>query len=398
MRHFKFANLIFLFLLAACCRGYSTHSEMNFSVTGEEKPATIKVLLKQNIDGALIEVKGSYKVYNVEKNKYLSSGFKGKRFYLFPHSDGIKWGEVYPGIYQIRLVPTSADTTILVDGIEYRGCMEIYNIDNKVHIVNEIDVESYIKSTLSSCFIDGVSKNILDAVAIVARTDAYYLALKNHDSFWHVKSDQVKYYGNANTLINPFIDRAVDATKYLVMIYNEGPFPSTWTKNCAGKTAAYSAVFRKRVKVPDGVEAVFAKKDRNENIWTYKMDKEKFAKLMKINRVTGIELFTDPFSAKIYGIRIKDGNHQKDLDFFEMQRILGEKLIKSNDFTVRIEGPSILFQGYGEGCGTGLCLYSAAEMAKRGDLIPQILAEFFPYTRIQKMIGYPEFLSQKNIY
>ncbi len=388
--NFKMNHFLLAFTLAFLSHSFATQNELGYSPVNHDKPATIKVLLKQAEDGSLVEVKGPYKVENIEKNKYLSSGRRGKRFYLFPHVDGIKWGEVYTKVFQIRIIPTSSETTTLIDGIEYRGCIEVYNIEGRIHIVNEVDVESYLKSTLSSRFINYAPKEILDALAIIARTDTYYLAMNNQNCFWHVKAEKCKYFGNANTLINPFIDRAVDATKHLVMVYHGRPFPGTWTANCGGTTASYHAVFRKKVKTPEGVESSFAKKFRDEHFWRFKIDKEEFAKIFRINRVTGVELFIDTPSNKVYAIRVKDGNHQKDIDFIDMQKILGSDKIQSNEFTIHIDSSGILFQGYGDGFGTGLCIYSALEMATRGDLTPQILAEFFPHTRLQKIAAYQE--------
>lgn len=81
-------------------------------------PAAIKVLVKRDEEGALIEVKGAFKVLNPVNRQYLSSGFRGKRFFLYACENGIKWGEFFPSIYQIRIQPNDPDTTVLVDGIE----------------------------------------------------------------------------------------------------------------------------------------------------------------------------------------------------------------------------------------------------------------------------------------
>jgi len=355
------------------------------------KPATIKVLLQRDSDGILLEARGPFVVYNPENGKKVSSGRRGKRFYLYPHEEGIKWGENFLGIFQLQVAPTSADTTFLVDGVQYRGAIEIYHVEGKLSVINEVDVESYVKSTLTEK-LQGNSfpPNVMDSIAIISRTDAYYKALMNYDAFWHVLAKEVNYHGAGLTLQNLDVDKSVDNTRYLVMTYEQQPFPGSWTENSGGKTASYASIFRKNTSTPSGVETPFAMKCRTDTHWSLTVDTQELAKVVKTNRVTGIDLFVDHFSGRIYAVRLHDGTHQEDVDFMDLQTALGSDKLKSNDFTVCIKGNIAVFEGYGKGPGVGLCLYSAQQMAERGDDAPEILSEFFPGTAIEKMRAYPE--------
>ena len=353
------------------------------------KPATIKVLLCKESEGVLLEARGSFEVINPENGKRVSSGRKGKRFYLYPHKEGIKWGENFLGIFQLQIVPTHASTTFLIDGVQYRGSIEVYHIEDTLSIINETDVESFLKATLPEKITTSQPPAVLDSIAIIARTDAYYLALLNHEAFWHVTAQQSHYQGSGLTLQNLEIDRAVDNTRHLIMTFEEQPFPATWTEHCAGKTANYQNIFRKNTPTPAGVESIFALRDRSDTHWTFTIDNQELAKVAKINRVTRIDLFVDHQSNKVYAIRINDGTHTEDIDFMTFQEYLGEEKLCSNDFTVSIKGNIATFEGYGRGSGVGLCLYSAKNMSERGDATPEILAEFFPYTHLEKMRSYP---------
>lgn len=349
------------------------------------KPATIKVLLKKHCDGALIEAKGSFEVINPQDHKHLSSGWKGKRFFLYPHAKGIKWGEDFPGIYQLRIVPKSSETTFLVDGVQYRGCLEVYHIDGAVQIVNEVDVENYLKSILTTQFAEqNLRPEVMDALSIAARTNAYHMIMRSVGAFWHVDAASSGYNGYGITLQNLNVDRSVDATRYLVMAFEGRPFPATWTANCAGKTGSFRDIFRKNISCPKGVKTPYAAKVRDEHTWTYKFAKEKLAHIAKTNRVTDIDLFVDDASGKTYALRIKDGSHESNVDFFALQESLGPDNIKSNDFTVKIDGNDVIIQGYGEGTGSGLCIFSATQMAEKGEMAPEILASFYPFTHLQQ--------------
>ncbi|MCB1083510.1 MAG: hypothetical protein KDK61_04315, partial [Simkania sp.] len=168
------------------------------------------------------------------------------------------------------------------------------------------------------------------------------------------------------------------------------PFPGSWNENCGGKTASYSSIFRKNTVTPEGVESKFAIKNRKDTHWSLTVDTQELAKVVKTNRITGMDLFIDHVSGKVYATRLHDGSHTEDVDFAALQNKLGKDKLKSNDFNVSIKGNIALFEGYGEGNGVGLCLYSATQMAERGDEAPAILAQFFPNTTIEKMRNYPK--------
>ena len=353
------------------------------------KPATIKVLLKKDTSGILLEAKGPFVVYNPQTGKKLSSGRKGKRYYCHPHSEGIKWGEDFLGIFQLQIEPKSPNTTFLVNGIQYRGAIAIYHIEEKLNVINQLDVESFIKSTLTHQISTPLTRDVLDSVAIIARTNAYHLALANSEAFWHTTAEEAGYHGIGLSLQNLDIDNAVDNTCYLVMTQEEAPFPSSWTEHCAGKTASYSSIFRKKIETPKGIHSPFAAKNRNDSHWSFTIETQELAKVVKTNRVTGMDLFLDHFSDKVYATRFHDGSHTEDIDFIHLQKALGKNQLKSSDFTVNIKGNIAVFEGYGEGNGVGLCLYSATQMAERGDNAPQILSTFFPSTQIEKMRSYP---------
>jgi stage II sporulation protein D len=65
-------------------------------------------------------------------------------------------------------------------------------------------------------------------------------------------------------------------------------------------------------------------------------------------------------------------------------RMLGWNSIKSNDFSVAKKQGGWLFTGFGLGHGVGLCQYGAQTLAKKGRSYEDILAFYFPGTKIVK--------------
>lgn len=359
-------------------------------------PRNIQILLEKDADGALLEVKGPYYIFNQHDGNRVSSGLLGKRFMIHEQENGLKWGEEFPGVHQIYIKPRSSETSIFINGIQYSGSIAIYGVAGKINIVNDVDIESYVKSTLTSQFLSPLETEVMSALAILARTDAYYYVNRaNPNSFWHVAIDDINYQGSALIVSNSPVDRAVESTRHLILLHNENgrdlPFATTWTENSAGKTAPYSSIFRKDTYAPEkGVVAPHAALARQESKWTYQIGKKTLAHLFNVSQIKSLELFVDQPSSKVYGLRIKDGVESHDVDFLTLQEKLGSSHLKSSDFTVALKDESVVFTGFGKGHGVGLCLYSANALAQNGENAVKILSKFFPETYLYNLNAIPK--------
>ncbi|HEX2579446.1 MAG TPA: SpoIID/LytB domain-containing protein [Rhabdochlamydiaceae bacterium] len=353
-------------------------------ISQKSKPATVKVLLHRQVPSALLEAKGRYEIYYPLDETKISSGINSNRQTIVAAEYGLKWGEDFKGCHQLRFVPVDSQSCLLVNGIQYRGCIEVWSNDGKLNIINEVGVEPYLKSTLSFTFPEPLHDEVMNAVAIVARTNAYFIGIRNKQSAWHVTASEVGYQG-ASVLPKKHIDRAVDSTYHLILTYNDAPFAAIWTQNSAGKTVDFAAIFRKAISTPPGVTAPIAAKNRGQSKWTCALPKSMLAQATHLSEVTGIDLYVTPQAEKVYAVKVTGDTQVKDFDFSTFQKIVGSQKLRSNDFTVETHGDELVFTGYGEGPGVGLCLYSAKAQAEKGEKAPQILEAFFPQTKLEKV-------------
>lgn len=359
-------------------------SPQNTDFSQKSKPMTLKVLLQKQATDLMLEVKGRHYIYNPLDGTEIAWGLLSKRFPVKAETYGIHWGEKFPGSFQLRFVPGDSQSSILVNGVQYRGCIELYLTDGKFNIINEVDTENYLKSTLSSEFSTPLPEEEMSAISIVARTHAYFTAQKNKHAFWHVTAEDVGYKG-ASMLPKSHIEKAVNATYHMILSYQGGPFAAGWTQNSAGKTADFATIFRKAAISPPGVQAPIALKDRKLHQWSCIFPKEHLAHALDLRAVTAIDLYVAPDSEKVYAIKVSDDAHAKDCDFIAFQQIIGKDQLRSSDFKVKAQGDELIFTGFGEGPGVGLCLYSAKMLAEKGQRAPQILQEFFPGTVLEKV-------------
>ncbi len=369
-------------LLAAISVSAAAPQATDFSQ--KSKPATVKVLLHRLVSEALLEAKGRYEIYYPLDETKISSGINSNRHTISVSEYGLKWGEDFKGFHQLRFVPVDSQSSLVVNGIQYRGCIEVWSNDGKLNIINEVGVEHYLKSTLSTVFTQPLHDEVMNAVAIVARTNAYFIGSRNKQAAWHVLASDVGYQGSS-ILPRKHIDRAVDSTFHLIMTYNEAPFAATWTQNSAGKTVDFAAVFRKAISTPPGVTAPIAAKDRQQSKWTCALPKSMLAEATHMPEVTSVDLYVTPQAEKVYAVKVSGETQVKDFDFTTFQRIVGSQKLRSNDFTIKTHGDELVFTGFGEGPGVGLCLYSAKSQAEKGEKAPQILEAFFPQTKLEKV-------------
>lgn len=357
-------------------------------------PESIAVLLTRDATEALVEVKGAYYLINPHDGSRITSGLLGKRFMAYAMPEGLAWGEKFLGIHQFTIQPRSEETSIFVNGIQYLGSLTIYAVGGRINIVNELTVEEYVKSLLSTEFPNTSDPEVLSALSILTRTDAYYHVARNKDAFWHISTEETPYQGSALIIPESPLTRAVASTRDLILVQrNEGrnlPFAATFTEHCAGKTAAFTSLFRREELSTDhGVESPLAALDRNATKWTYALSTKQLGRILDIGTVTGVELFVDPSSNKVYGIRLKEGTDSVDVDYLTLRDKLGTGHILSSDFTVALKGDTLTFTGYGRGHGVGLCLYSASALSQKGENAVKILSKFFPDTYLLNLSALP---------
>lgn len=196
-------------------------------------PPTIRVLIIHDRPGVIIETKGQYKLYDPRTNDHLTTRFVGKRNYIQAVTDGLKWGEEFPGVHQLLIVPDNSAVTTIVDGIEYNGSLYIYDVEGMIYVVNQVDIEDYLASSLTSQIRELPSDEVLAAIAIAARTKAYHQVANPPSPYWDVDGRKAMYAGYAVIATSTQVNKAIDVSRYLAMNRSKNeaqmqPFPANW--------------------------------------------------------------------------------------------------------------------------------------------------------------------------
>lgn len=211
-------------------------------------PPTIRVLVIHDKEGVDLEVRGKYSLFDPYTDSYISSRFVGKNRYIQALSDGLKWGEAFPGLYQIKIRPDESNTLTIVDGREYEGSIYVYDIGGTISVVNQLPIEEYVRSVLAAYQERHLEPETLAALAIVARTNAYFQAVNPRNTYWAVDAQKVGFKGR--TFVPLIIDDAARLTRYMIMsrtgVYEGAatPFPAQFDQLSPGQSAKEVVVSR----------------------------------------------------------------------------------------------------------------------------------------------------------
>ncbi len=350
---------------------------------------SIRVLIARDVDCVQLTAKGQYRVYDPLERRMFASTLSGKSYPVKPTGEGIRWGEEFPDVYQITVVPSNPKSSLWVNGVCYPGSITIYQVGHKLTIVNEVQIEDYVKLTLPDQIKGQVlCDEVVAALAVIARTDATYSVLKQPCAYWHVRACDVGYFGLAGAH-NPDVVATTNATRYLVLQRDtfdkndklRGLFMATWTEHCAGQTVAPQVIYRRDTGwATETVSPKAALQTKEQTAWTFSIDKSNLSQLVGVSRIDSINPFRDPASGKVYALRFQNSDTSKDIDVLSLQKSVGADRLQSTEFTVQIQGDVVVFSGYGKGDGCGLCLFSAQDMACHGKDAMEILRYFFPGT------------------
>lgn len=230
----KLRNILFLLALLpinfSLQAGVWDNISGYFQGKGRSEPPTIRVLLVHDAEGVNLQVRGRYSLYDPYSKSHISSRFAGKSRYIQAMGDGLKWGESFPGLYQLKIEPDDNATLIAINDRDYDGLVYVYDIGGSISIVNEIPVEDFVRSIMANPQNENLAPETLAALAIVARTNAYYQAVNPKNTYWAVDAQKVGF--NGRPPLNTLAEEAVKQTRYMLMsrtgVY-EGvatPFPA----------------------------------------------------------------------------------------------------------------------------------------------------------------------------
>jgi len=350
----------------------------------------IRVAVVQDAASLNLKVLGSYEIIDSVEQKVLFRGNNLKTT-VTTYKNEILLGKITSSTPKL-LIKTNESATIIINGRRFRGNIELINKNNaRLLVINNIDLEDYIKGILYHEASHYWPMEALKAQAIVSRTYAVYQMKENKHRDYDVTCDIYSQVYGGRTSERYRTNEAVKETEGRILTYQDKVFPTYFHATCGGHTEDASILWDIDMPPLKGVACGFCKDSPHFN-WHYVLSLDEIeGKLVNagynIGNIKDIVTQGKDKSARFTDLKIV--SKQKDLKIStkDFRNIIGPNIIRSTNFNVNVVEHDAVFEGFGWGHGVGLCQWGAYFMAKQGYTVEQILKYYYPQSDV-KSIGF----------
>jgi len=268
------------------------------------------------------------------------------------------------------------------------GSLKVLARGNGLSLVNDVDLEEYIKGVVPAEMSPSWHPEALKAQAVVARTYALYQRMLNKSREYDLVAtvqDQV-YQGRHG--VDQRVQEAVESTRGIAVAYQNAPIYAAFSSTAAGPTEDAANVWSKDLPYLKGVDCPF---DVNAPRYQWRAVL-KMQELEATFRRQGVEVgaiasltpFAYSRAGRVTRLRILHSRGELILRGEDFRRLIGYSVIPSTQFDVESMGWEVVLSGRGSGHAVGLCQWGAKEMAEHGYPYTTILAYYFPGTELKR--------------
>lgn len=267
------------------------------------------------------------------------------------------------------------------------GSLQIVVRDGALVVINDIDMEEYVKGVVPSEMSAAWHPEALKVQAVATRTYALYQRVSNAGrEFDVVASTQDQVYRGRQG-VDERVQHAVESTRGIIITYQNAPILAAFSSTAAGPTEDAMNVWSKDLPYLKGVECPF---DENSPYYQWRIELPVQA-LEQSLRKQGIPVGTiatvTPFlysrAGRVDKIRILHSDGEVILRGQDFRKAVGYSVIPSTQFEIEALGRMVIFAGRGSGHAVGLCQWGAKELADQGYAYDAILRYYFPGTELQ---------------
>jgi len=347
----------------------------------------VRVAIVRDSREVELSIHGIYRLRDMPSGKVIGRGnyLAYSKVRLLAH--GILMGlNVYPS-KRLTIEP-ARDASIIIDGRPFRGQVTfIRTLDNHITVVNNINVEDYIKGVLKHEVSHHWPMEALKAQAVAARTYALY-SINPSDKPYDVTNDIYSQVYGGRDSENYRTDLAVDYTRGQVLTYNNQIIPAYYHATCGGMTEDARELWN----VPDmpplkGVPCSFCQNSPHLH-WKKNFRLKDIQDALnfhgyKAGTIKDISIVDRDRSDRIDHLKITQKNGQELIirgkDFRDL---MGPNVINSNNYEIVMKGYYVDLIGIGWGHGVGMCQWGALGMALQQFNYRQILSYYYPQSAL----------------
>jgi stage II sporulation protein D len=270
-----------------------------------------------------------------------------------------------------------------------RGSLLLRRVGAGLQVVNQVGLEDYVAGTVGREVLSGWAEEALKAQAVVARTYALHERARHERRAYHVEAGTgSQVYGGVDAE-TPAVRAATRATRGQILVFEDEPILAVYHSASGGLTASAEEVWGRPaaylVSVPvDGEEL------SPDTYWRASISGTKLGRALEplgmgVGRVRRLRVVERSASGRARWVEVGGEAGERKVEAGALRRALGLGVIRSTLFEVRTAPDGFVFVGSGHGHGVGMSQWGAQAMAERGIDYREILATFYPGTRLTQV-------------
>ena len=320
---------------------------------------------------------------------------------------------------------------------EFCGTLRLVVEADKIVAINELPVERYLTSVISSEMSATASLEFLKAHAVISRSwllaqmtkrqrqekggASFFSFIKKDDEMirWYDRDDHTIFdvcaddhcqrYQGITKQSSPAVEQAIQATRGQILAYEDEICDTRFSKCCGGQTEEFQYCWEDTPKpyllsfhdpycntndkhILSQVLNDFDQETPDFYRWTVEYSQEQLSELVNRKLKDDFGTITDLIplergkSGRIWKLKIvgakKSFTIGKEL---EIRRALSETHLYSSAFDVEKQGDRFILHGSGWGHGVGLCQIGAAVMGEQGKTYDEILLFYYRNATIKQL-------------
>lgn len=272
-----------------------------------------------------------------------------------------------------------------------RGRIAVRAEAGRIQVLNRVDLEAYVASTVGGEMSPSWPREALRAQAVAARTYVLHEAAKRRNSDWDVRATESSQVYRGIKAETAETRSAAGATKGEVLTYRGEPILAVFHSTAGGRTATAGEVWGRDLPYLRVVE-VDEEDDAPHTYWRTVFSAQDLSNVLSaagidVGPLRGVAVTRRTTSGRVGRIEVRGEARTVELSDSRLKAFVRSLGLRSTLFDVRATAQGFAFVGSGHGHGVGMSQWGARALAERGVSYQRILARFYPGTRLENWIS-----------
>ncbi len=290
---------------------------------------------------------------------------------------------------------TSSDHFIHIGSAFYRNKIDLIPKGNKLLIVNELDLESYLVGIVNSEISSKYPREAIKAQIVAARSYAMACAAdrRKRNLPYDLDTSEMDQVYKGAQVEDPMSHFAVLETKGEVLKWKGNILKAYYSASSGGMTERPEDVWGSSTQYERGAydSSITPLEARDEDFsWRISFGPAIGFRIPGLGMLRDLQVVEKSDGERVRKLLLIGDQTSKILSGNALRKIFGARWLKSTLFQVDRKGNRWIIEGRGFGHGVGLSQIGARNLAKKGWNYKKILSAYYPASKIDKLQLYVE--------